>query len=68
MGVDCTPAQMAANDILLWDQQALDSLPNGAVIIRFDGAVSPSTYTITISWDEPGEQQSYSITIPVLGN
>ena len=67
MGIDCTPTQMAANDILLWDQQALDSLPNGAVIIQFDGAVSPPTYTITISWDEPGAQQSYSITIPVLG-
>ena len=68
MGIDCTPTQMAANDILLWDQQALDSLPNGAVNIQFDGAVSPPTYTITISWDEPGAQQSYSITIPVLGN
>ncbi len=68
MGIDCTPTQMAANDILLWDQQALDSLPNGAVNIQFDDAVSPPIYTITISWDEPGEQQSYSITIPVLGN
>lgn len=68
MGIDCTPTQMAANDILLWDQQALDSLPNGAVDIQFDGAVSPPTYTITISWDEPGAQQSYSIMIPVFGN
>ncbi len=68
MGIDCTPTQMAANDILLWDQQALDSLPNGAVNIQFDDAVSPPIYTITISWDEPGAQQSYSITIPVLGN
>ncbi len=67
MGIDCTSTQMAANDILLWDQQALDSLPNGAVNIQFDGAVSPPTYAITISWTEPGEQMTYSITIPVFG-
>ena len=66
MGVDCSATQMAANDILLWDQQALDTLPNGAVNIQFDGAVSPPSYTITISWVEPGEQMSYVITIPVL--
>ena len=30
-GVDCTPQEMAANDIFLWDQQAADTLPNGTV-------------------------------------
>jgi len=24
-------------------------------------------YTITVSWDEPGENMSYAIAIPVLG-
>lgn len=65
-GVNCDEAQMAAHDIFLWDQQATDSLPNGDVVVLFDNSVVPPLYTITISWDEPGENLSYSITIPVL--
>jgi len=66
-GVDCTAAQMAANDIFLWDQQAIDTLPNGTVTVVFDNGVLPPTYAITIAWTEPGEIMDYSITIPVLG-
>ena len=65
-GVDCNEAEMAANDIFLWDQQALNSLPNGDVVVNFDDTVMPPNYTITVNWDEPGEQLSYQIMIPVL--
>ncbi|MEX2259522.1 MAG: type IV pilus modification protein PilV [Woeseia sp.] len=65
-GVNCTPAEMAAHDILLWDQQAVDTLPNGDVAVEFDNSVVPPTYQITVSWDEPGENLNYSITIPVF--
>ncbi len=64
-GVDCSPAQMAANDIFLWDQQADDSLPNGTVTVVFDNGVLPPTYEITVAWDEPGENMTYIINIPV---
>jgi len=67
-GIDCSPAEMAQNDVLLWDQQAAGSLPNGAVNIVFvDG--SPDTYQITVSWDEAGQNPppQYRITIPVEG-
>jgi type IV pilus assembly protein PilV len=66
-GVDCNEAQMAASDILSWDQQATNSLPNGDITIAFDDTVLPPVYTITVAWDEPGEQLSYQIIIPVLG-
>lgn len=65
-GVNCTPAEMAAHDIFLWDQQAVDTLPNGDVAVVFDNGVVPPTYQITVSWDEPGENLDYSITIPVF--
>lgn len=65
-GVDCTPAQMAGHDILLWKNQAADTLPAGDVLIVFDNSVTPPTYQITVSWNEPGENLSYVITIPVL--
>jgi type IV pilus assembly protein PilV len=66
-GVDCTPAQMAANDIDLWDQQAADTLPNGTITVVFDNGPVPPTYEIKVEWDEPGEPMSYIINIPVLG-
>jgi len=66
-GVDCTPGEMAANDIWLWDQQAAATLPNGAVNVVFNNGVNPPTYQITVSWTEPGEVLNYSITIPVMG-
>jgi type IV pilus assembly protein PilV len=68
-GVDCSPPQMAANDIDLWDQQATDTLPNGTVAVVFTAGVGglPPTYQITVAWDEPGENMTYIINIPVLG-
>jgi type IV pilus assembly protein PilV len=66
-GVDCTPAQMAANDIFLWDQQATDTLPNGTVTVVFDIAPVPPTYEIRVEWTEPEGPLNYTIEIPVLG-
>ena len=66
-GINCTPAQMAGNDILLWQQQAVDTLPSGQVAVIFtDNTPAPHTYAITVSWTEPGQAMTYSITIPVF--
>jgi type IV pilus assembly protein PilV len=68
-GLDCTPAEMAESDILDWQDQAGDTLPAGAVAIFFNNAVAPSTYRITVSWNEAGQSPppQYQITIPVFG-
>jgi type IV pilus assembly protein PilV len=70
-GNDCNEAAMAANDIFLWDQQVVESLPNGDVTIAFDDTVIPPMYTIAVNWDEPGEDPNsplnYIINIPVMG-
>lgn len=65
----CSQAQMAANDIFLWQDQARTTLPNGTVTIVFNNGFVPPTYQITVSWSEPGQSPapSYVITIPVLG-
>ena len=63
---DCSDAQMAGQDILLWDQQAIDTLPAGDVAITVvDDGVNPPVYTIAITWKEPGVTQNYTITTPV---
>ena len=72
-GVDCSIAQMAAHDIFLWQDQAAEFLPAMAdgseqVIVAFDAAATPPTYTITVRWDEPTPDNippSYSIEVPV---
>ena len=64
---NCSNVQMAAHDILLWDQQATDTLPNGDVAINIDNTVVPPLYTIAITWDEPGQQQNYTFATPVPG-
>lgn len=69
-GIDCDAAEMAGNDILLWQDQARESLPGGQVGIVFDGGVLPATYQITISWSAPNpanQPPTYIITIPVRG-
>ena len=66
-GTNCSNVQMAAQDILGWDQQAVDTLPNGDVTIAFDNTVNPPVYTIAITWDEPGQQQNYTIITPIPG-
>ncbi len=67
-GINCSSTQMAGNDIFLWDQQAVDTLPNGTVRVVFTAGVAgaPPTYQITVAWDEPGENMTYSVTIPVI--
>ena len=66
-GINCNPVEMASHDILLWDGQADESLPNGTVVVAFDNTTAPPTYTIAVGWDEPGENLNYTIVIPVLG-
>ena len=55
-GVTCSAPQMAENDIFLWEAQADDTLPNGDVIVAVDNTVVPPIYTISVTWDEPGQQ------------
>lgn len=64
--IDCNPADMAANDIFMWKAQAADTLPGGDVTIVLDDGVVPPSYSITVSWTEPGELPTYVIIIPVL--
>jgi type IV pilus assembly protein PilV len=52
---NCTPAQMAANDLFIWSQQVQQLLPNGQTLVQFNNGTTPPTYTITVTWDEVSE-------------
>ncbi len=70
--VDCAPALMAANDLLVWQNQIAAILPtgNGAVNVVPGAALTdPFTYTITITWlgsgDTAGNPPSYVMTLQI---
>jgi type IV pilus assembly protein PilV len=52
-GATCSPAQMAAHDLFVWQTLVADSLPDGvgAVLV---GGTTPPTYTISVTWTEVG--------------
>ena len=66
---ECSPEEMAENDIKSWTDQAASSLPSGQVSITFTdtGAGAPDQYEIVVTWSEPGinTDPSYTIDIPV---
>lgn len=54
--VDCTPVQMAAQDIFNWQAQIGLLLPAGANgTVLHNGATLPDTYTISVTWPEAGQ-------------
>ncbi len=65
--VDCTPGQMAAHDVLLWQQDVVNMMPAGVGNVQFNGATAPPTYTITVTWTEVSEPNpiNYALTVQI---
>ncbi len=66
--VDCTPVEMAENDLLSWTQAVTGTLPNanGNVVVAPAVPPAPAAYTITVSWVEQGGQtQSYVLQMQI---
>ena len=62
----CTPAQMAANDLNIWNVQLAAALPSGTGAVAVNNATTPFTYTITINWIETGQDPlSYVMTLQI---
>jgi len=65
--VECTAAQMAAQDIFDWQQMAQTLLPGGTATIGVvaAGGGTPNVYTLTITWTEvsQGGNVSYVMTV-----
>ena len=68
-GVDCTPAQMAAHDLFIWNQQVQQILPNGQWQVLFNPGTLPASYSVQVSWDEIGQgqvQHQLLIQVPAI--
>jgi type IV pilus assembly protein PilV len=57
VAANCTQADMAENDLFMWQQQIDDLLPGepqGRVQYVAGTAITPDNYTITVDWKEVG--------------
>lgn len=54
-GAYCTPAQMAAHDLFVWQSQLSERLPDGAGTVTYDASTTPPTYSIEVRWTEVGQ-------------
>lgn len=57
-GEECSPAEMAAHELFLWNAQVEEQLPGGESEILFDPG-APPTYTIRVQWDEPSSADGF---------
>lgn len=64
---DCNAADIAQNDLFLWDAQitsVLPGSPSGSVAV--DTSTSPTTYSIVLNWTEPsGGALSYTMQVQI---
>jgi type IV pilus assembly protein PilV len=64
--IDCTPAQMAANDLFVWQAQVAAILPGGNGVVAVNGITNPYTYTITVNWvEQGGAALNYVLTLQI---
>ncbi len=71
--VACTPAEMAAHDLFVWNEELADAhmgLPQGSGSVAYDASSTPPTYTISVSWTQTGQgtktgTQTYSLAVQV---
>ncbi|MEO0971671.1 MAG: type IV pilus modification protein PilV [Pseudomonadota bacterium] len=71
---DCTADELAAYDVWQWKTLIGNSssasaqqlgLPGGVGTIEYDNTTAPSTFTITVSWQERDEALSYSLALAI---
>lgn len=60
-GVDCTPEEMAEHDMWVWQNQVAQALPGGQGTVAVDTSANPTSYTVTVSWDEPSADDPVTV-------
>lgn len=69
VAVICTPQQMAATDLAVWQTQVANVLPAGTGLITsvvpVAGSTTMYTYTINVSWTESSGTPSYTLTLQI---
>lgn len=62
----CTPEQMAAHDLFVWQAAIQAALPGGAGAVAVDAGANPTTYQISVTWVEASNlNQSYTLNLQI---
>ena len=62
----CTPAQMAAHDLFVWQAAIQAALPGAAGAVVVNAGANPTTYQIQVSWAEAGNvTQTYTLDMQI---
>jgi len=64
-GGGCTTEALARHDKAVWLGTLEEALPGAVGTVEFDGATAPATYTITVSWSEPGQDEGSSYQLRI---
>lgn len=69
-GLSCTATALAQEDLARWLVAIRDSLPGDghltpSGIVAVDTGTTPTTYTITVMWAEPGAEQPLSYAMRI---
>lgn len=60
-GAGCSPADLAAHDLLIWSDAIAAALPEGAGTVTHEDVDPndgiPPVYVVTVTWTEPGQGQ-----------
>jgi type IV pilus assembly protein PilV len=68
-GANCTPAQMAAHDLFVWNQQVTALLPGGQWQIQYNPGALPPSVTLNLTWTEVNQGQvTHQMLIQVPNN
>jgi hypothetical protein len=62
-GINCTPQQLAANDLFVWNLQVVNALPVASWTVTGSGATAPFDYVITVNWSEPTQAAQLSFVL-----
>lgn len=60
---DCSPEDLAENDLSVWEALVDASLPDGAGEVTADTGTDPTTYTIDVTWNEAGDGERTFTTV-----
>lgn len=67
ISANCSPQQMAAHDLFLWQRQIAAALPgNPSGTVKVVASAALRTYTITVTWSESsGEALNYAMRMQI---
>lgn len=68
LGKDCTPANLAEDDLSRWKGMMKDLMPGGTqgtVVFTDNATPAPDTYTVTVAWRESGDTADSTVTMVV---